>query len=337
MAPAIELNGITKTFFERSWSALLTGRKRRRTEALKEVSLSIPRGEIFGLLGPNGAGKTTLIKLLATLILPDGGRASICGHDLYRESDQVRRVIGLVTTGERSFYWRLTGRQNLHFYAALYDLRGKKRKRRVEELLELVGLEEKADTMFMKYSDGQKQRLAIARALLPDPQVLLMDEPTKSVDPIGAADLISLTVQELAGRRGKTVLWSTHNLKEAEALCSRLAIIHHGALIAVGNLAYMRSLIDSESRYQLTVDDYPADLFRALGVTPLSVTRSNGCHEVEFRAQEQEIPNMVRLLVSRGIEVRACKSKNVELEEVFEKLVNHGPERNRKTVVLPQA
>lgn len=323
MSPAIELKNITKTFIGRTWGSLLFRKQPEKVEALKGVTLAVEPGEVFGLLGPNGAGKTTLIKILATLILPDSGQGSICGHDLHDEARKVRRCIGLVNAGERSFYWRLTGRQNLDFFATLYDLHGLGKKGRVQELLELVGLTEKADSMFMKYSDGQKQRLAIARALLSDPQVLLLDEPTKSVDPLGARDLIDLTVKELAGRRGKTILWSTHNLNEAEDVCSRLAIIHRGTIIASGDLDHMRSLIDAEGLYQFTIDECHTGIFHSLGISPVSFIRNNGFLEFEMKLKQADVPSIVKRLVFSGVNVHACRSKEAELEEVFEMLVRN--------------
>ena len=323
MSYTVELKDITKVFIERSWGTLLLRRPIRKTEALRGVSLSVERGEIFGLLGPNGAGKTTLIKILATLILPDGGSGSVCGYDLCSQSSRVRRMIGLVNTSERSFYWRLTGKQNLNFFAMLYNLPGVQKKKRIDELLELVGLNEKADTLFMKYSDGQKQRLAIARALLSDPEILLMDEPTKSLDPLAASALIDLTVNELASKKGKTVLWCTHNLKEAEKVCSRLAIIHKGKVIASGDLQHMKSLIATESFYQMSVDNCPIEKLQKIGITPLRRIHNNGHLEFEVKAQGKDIPLFIKDLVGMGINVHACKEKPVELDEVFEKLVSH--------------
>ena len=321
MSHAIELKDITKIFIERSWGTLLLRKPATKTEALRGVSLSVEKGEIFGLLGPNGAGKTTLIKILATLILPDGGSGSVCGYDLHSQSSLIRHMIGLVNASERSFYWRLTGRQNLNFFAMLYNLSGIKKKKRIDELLELVGLEEKADTLFMKYSDGQKQRLAIARALLPDPEILLMDEPTKSLDPLAASDFIDLTLNELAQKKGKTVLWCTHNLKEAEKVCSRLAIIHKGKIIASGDLKHMKSLIATESFYQMSIDNCPTEKLKEIGITPLHSIHNNGHLEFEVKAKDRDIPLFIKELVEMGINVYTCKEKPVELDQVFESMV----------------
>jgi len=319
----IELKDITKTFVERTWRTMLSGKKPKRVEALNGVSLSVGPGEVFGLLGPNGAGKTTLIKILATFILPDGGDARICGYDLCNQPQRVRRMIGLVNTSERSFYWRLTGRQNLNFFAALCNLSDSSGKKRVEELLDMVGLNEKADTAFMKYSTGQQQRLALARALLSDPQVLLMDEPTRSLDPVAASELRKLTRKELSGQHGKTILWCTHNLKEAEEVCDRLAIIHKGKVIASGSLEDMRSLVDDDSFYQLKIDHMPEDALGTLGLFPMRTFRNNGYMELELKAKEENIPHLLKHLVASGIKVYNCTRKETDLEEIFEKLINH--------------
>ena len=320
---AVELKDITKTFVERSWRTMLSGKKPKRVEALNGVSLRVGSGEVFGLLGPNGAGKTTLIKILATLILPDGGDARICGYDLCNQPQRVRRMIGLINTSERSFYWRLTGRQNLKFFAALSNLSDSSGKKRVEKLLDMVGLNEKADTAFMKYSTGQQQRLALARALLSDPQVLLMDEPTRSLDPMAASEFRRFTRKELVGEQGKTVLWCTHNLKEAEEVCDRLAIIHKGKVIASGALEDMQCLMDDGNFYQLKIDHWPEDGLQDFGVLPMRTFQNNGYVDLELSAKQEDIPILLERLVGSGIKVYTCTRKQPDLEEIFEKLINH--------------
>ncbi len=318
----IELNEITKTFVERSLRATLWRKPAGRVRALRGVSLNVGRGEVFGLLGPNGAGKTTLIKLLATLILPDSGSGRVCGHDLNREPGKVREKIGLVNTSERSFYWRLTGRQNLDFFAALWGISGEKRKKRIHELLDLTGLAEKADTRFMKYSTGQQQRLAVVRALLPDPEVLLMDEPTRSLDPLAASALRKFAKDELAGRQGKTVLWCTHNLKEAEEVCDRLAIIHEGNVIASGTLHEVRALMDDRGFYRLKINCWPEGASEKIGIIPLRTFRNNGRVELELKEKEENIPFILRDLLDNDIHVYACTHEEYDLGQVFQRLVN---------------
>ncbi|MEW6570515.1 MAG: ABC transporter ATP-binding protein [Nitrospirota bacterium] len=319
----IKLRNISKTFIDRSWRTVLFPEKRKKVEALKGVSLEIQAGEIFGLLGPNGAGKTTLIKILATLITPDSGSGTICGYDIFRQAHDVRRVIGLVNTSERSFYWRLTGRQNLEFFATLNSLTRQSRKKRIEELLNLVRLEDMADTPFMKYSTGQKQRLAISRALLAAPRVLLMDEPTSSLDPLGALEIRKFTKEELVGEYGKTVLWCTHNLKEAEEMCSRLSIIHKGRVVASGDLEYLKSLIPSENSYKMKVSSASLELFKKVGILPHSVSRNDGNIEFEIKAEEENIPSILKRLIENNVKVYTCNQKEMKLEEVFEKLIQN--------------
>lgn len=321
MSPVIELKEVTKTFVNRTWRTVLLRKKPERTRALDGASFSVQPGEVFGLLGPNGAGKTTLIKILATLVIHDSGFARICGHDPCQEAHLVRQKLGLINTSERSFYWRLTGKQNLDFFASLYNLPGSARARRVNELLEWLGLEEKADIPFMKYSSGQQQRLAIGRSLLGDPQVLLMDEPTRSLDPVAASEFRAFTREELIKKQGKTVLWCTHNLKEAEEMCDRLAIVHKGKAIASGSMPHMRSLIEEGSSYRIRIDHSSANKVREAGLIPVRMFQNNGYIEFEVKAKEENIPSVLQHLVSNGVQVYTCRQKEIDLEEVFEKLV----------------
>jgi ABC-2 type transport system ATP-binding protein len=210
---------------------------RRTVTALDGLDLAVAQGRVFCLLGPNGAGKTTLIKILGTLVLPDGGRASVGGHDVAREPGQARRSVGYAVADERSFYWRLTGRQNLEFFAALHGFRGARRDRRVAELLRLAGLEDAADLRFNAYSTGMRQMLAFARALLADASILLVDEPTRSLDPLAADRARDFLREELARRQGRTILWATHDLGEAADCADDIAVISRGRIRLAGPAA----------------------------------------------------------------------------------------------------
>ncbi len=240
MSPAIELNNISKTFTERNWKTFLF-RKPIRVHALENITLTVNKGEILGLLGPNGAGKTTLIKILSTLVTPDQGYGSIAGLSLETESLAIRNKVSMVSTNDRTFYWRLTGRENLDFFATLYNLYGATKSRRITQALELTDMEDKADSRFMTFSAGQKQRLAIARAMLPDPEILLLDEATTSLDPIAARKLLTFTKETLAEREQKTIIWCTHNLHEVEEICSRVAILNKGKICYTGILQELAS------------------------------------------------------------------------------------------------
>ena len=317
----ISLNNISKSFTEYTWQTLFRLKKPKKVTALKSVSLTIKPGEIFGLLGPNGAGKTTLIKILATLILPDSGKASIGDFDLVANPQDVRPLIGLVNANERSFYWRLTGRGNLDFFAALWNLDKIEKKERIGHVLDRMGLTHKADSLFMKYSSGQQQRLALARALLSDPKILLMDEPTRSLDPVVAARLRKFVRDELAGKQGKTILWCTHNLTEARDVCHRLAIIHEGKIMASGSLEDMQALNTQENHYQIKINSQGYDMWKTIGISPIRTAQNNGIMEFEIKEKEEHIPALMNRLVNAGVKVYACKEKEPDLERIFKNLI----------------
>jgi len=206
------------------------------TLAIENVNLKVKQGELFCLVGPNGAGKTTLLKVLSTLILPTLGKAKVNGYDIIKNPTQVKKCIGLVSSEERSFYWRLTGRQNLEFYSSLYDLPSKDAKQRINEILSLLKLEEQSENKFQNYSAGVKQKINIARALLHNPPILLIDELTKSLDPITAENLRKFIKEKLVKELKKTVILATHNLKEAEIIADYIAVIDLGKIIVQGTV-----------------------------------------------------------------------------------------------------
>jgi ABC-2 type transport system ATP-binding protein len=212
-----------------------TGTIRRRVkeiEAVRGVSFGIEKGELFGLLGPNGAGKTTTIKMLITLLIPTSGTGRVLGYDVVKDAREVRKRIGYVFGGERGVYERLSGYDNLRYFAELYGVPGRLQKRRIEELLELVGLKGREQERAEGYSRGMKQRLHVARGLLHDPEVLFLDEPTLGLDPVGARELRA-TIASLTDA-GKTILLTTHYMFEADALCDRIAVIARGKILAEG-------------------------------------------------------------------------------------------------------
>jgi ABC-2 type transport system ATP-binding protein len=209
--------------------------RRPVTTALDGLSLRVERGDVFCLLGPNGAGKTTLIKVLTTLVLPDGGRAFVNGHDVVRRPGLVKDAVGYAINDERSFYWRLTGRQNLEFFGTLAGLRGSARDAKISEVLRLTGLEAAAGLRFNAYSTGMRQMLAFARALLTDADLLFVDEPTRSLDPLAADRVRGFLRRELADRKGKTVFWATHDLAEAASMAHEIAVIDRGRIKLQGS------------------------------------------------------------------------------------------------------
>jgi ABC-2 type transport system ATP-binding protein len=207
-------------------------RKWKSVEAVRGVNFDIERGELFGLLGPNGAGKTTTIKMLITLLIPTSGTARVLGYDVVEDAREVRKRIGYVFGGERGVYERLSGYDNLRYFAELYGVPPKEIRPRIDYLLELVGLKGREQERTEGYSRGMKQRLHIARGLLHDPPVIFLDEPTIGLDPIGARELRA-TIAALADA-GKTILLTTHYMFEADALCDRIAVITRGQIVAEG-------------------------------------------------------------------------------------------------------
>ncbi|MFQ6082433.1 MAG: ABC transporter ATP-binding protein [Candidatus Aminicenantia bacterium] len=224
-------------FFPRAFS------KRPIVKAVDGVNIKIEKGEIFGLLGPNGAGKTTLIKMLCSLIIPTKGEAYVNGFEIVKNGEMVRRSIGLVTGEERSFYWRLTGKQNLKFFGALYNMKSKEINKKIDYLVELLEMQEYIDIRFDEYSTGMKQHLAIARSLLSDAKILFMDEPTKSLDYYSANKLRQFIKERIVGQDKRTVFFTTHNLQEAGDFADRIALMDRGIIKACGTVSELKKKI----------------------------------------------------------------------------------------------
>jgi ABC-2 type transport system ATP-binding protein len=229
VAAVIEVCDLRRTY------RTTTGVLRRRAlsvEAVRGVSFEVADGELFGLLGPNGAGKTTTIKMLITLLLPTAGEARVLGLDVVRDAREVRKRIGYVFGGDRGLYERLSGLDNLRYFAELYGVTGRRQRERIDEVLELVGLRGREKERVEGYSRGMRQRLHIARGIIHDPRVVFLDEPTIGVDPVGARELRS-TINSLVAS-GTTVLLTTHYMFEADTLCDRVAVIAKGQIVALG-------------------------------------------------------------------------------------------------------
>jgi ABC-2 type transport system ATP-binding protein len=239
---AISTDQLNKTFKTRQgfWN-----RTTRTTEAVRGVTFEVDKGELFGLLGPNGAGKTTTVKMLSTLLVPTSGAVKILGLDIVKQTREVRKRIGFTFGGARGLYGRLTAVENLRYFAELYAMEPALTRKRIPELLELVNLLDRGNEKVETYSSGMQQRLHLARALLHDPELIFLDEPTVGIDPVGARELRAM-VKELK-TRGKTILLTTHYMAEADELCDRIAIINKGRIIAMNTPAAMKSEMTSES------------------------------------------------------------------------------------------
>lgn len=252
---AIETFNLTKKFTSKIPSGGNFPRRKTSTvNAVDNLNLTVKKGELFGLLGPNGAGKTTLVKMLCTLLPPDSGTALVNGYDIVKQQMQVKRSLGtLFSVGERGFFWRLNGFRNLEFYAATYNIPRQHRHEKIMEVLKLVGLGDSAFELYQKYSGGMKRKLALARTLLPDPPVIILDEPTTGLDAVSSRnvrDFVKRTVQET----GKTILYTTHYIEEAAQICTKIGILKKGKLIALDTPTALTERTKNEEIIYLTLE-----------------------------------------------------------------------------------
>lgn len=238
MTPAIRISSVSKWFYKRS-SLFEPWRNAPKILALNRISCEIPQGTLFALVGPNGAGKTTLLKILTTLLLPDEGEFWMHGFSARNQASRIRSLVSFVLSEGRNFYWRLTARQNLEFFARLYNFSKKQIQIKIQILARQFRLEKVLDRPYEELSAGTRQRLALARAFLNDSSILLMDEPTRSLDPLAKKE-VGETLIGLAREWGKTVLFATHDLTEAEEWADQIAILHEGCLLRIGTPEALR-------------------------------------------------------------------------------------------------
>jgi ABC-2 type transport system ATP-binding protein len=321
------MNAINVTHLKRIYTAHI-GVIRRSTKqvvAVDGIDFEVERGELFGLVGPNGAGKTTTVKMLTTLLTPTEGQARILGYDVVREAERVRPHIGFIFGGERGLYWRLSGRDNLVYFANLYHVAPDVQKRRIPQLLELVGLGGRGDEKVEGYSRGMKQRLHIARALLHDPEILFLDEPTMGLDPVGARDLREI-IRRLTDQ-DKTVVLTTHYMFEADALCRRVAVINNGKIVA----------LDTPGGLKRFVQDLSVVEFEILGIPPDAlegIKSLDGVNMVSVESREQKqtlrvhtshgaamVAPIVNTLDGLGLQVDNVIVREPTLEDAYVRLV----------------
>ena len=310
---AIEVKDLCKTFSSGHWWS----RKRKHVVALDRISLFVRRGEIFGLLGPNGAGKTTLIRILATLVLPDSGDAWVNGYHVVREEAMVRRSIGVMSGDVRSVYWKLTGRENLLFFGRLYGLTGQALRNRVNQLLQFFELEEWADQPVEDYSSGMKHKIGLARALIHDPPILLLDEPTIGLDP-AMANAVRQLICRLR-ERGKTILLTTHYMEEAELLCDRIALIDRGRIVAEGSPDELKAKLGRARVVVLRLDRDPGRLEVEAAERVEVRSLKEGGVEVRITTYDDASATFeaIEKLRQRGVRVRALSVEAPSLDDVF--------------------
>jgi len=325
---SIEVVNLYKKFVERKKKFYVLPVGKREVIALNNVNLHVRKGEIFGLLGPNGAGKTTLIKILSTLILPDRGRAYVDGYDVIREAGKVRSRIGLMTGGERSIYWKLTAKENLLFFAKLYKLDRKTAEKRVNELLELMDLKERADDKVEDYSSGMKMKVILAKTLIHDPPILLLDEPTLGLDPNFAREIRKFIKEELNEKEGKTIFLTTHYMEEADMLCDRIALIDKGKIIRIGTPEELKREVSKQRVLVLQMLDEPPirELESMSSVERVISGLSNGKHEIKVYTKNSVEAAREVLNVLNNAEVRVISFRIEEptLEDVFIRYTGRG-------------
>jgi len=324
-APAVETKDLVKVF-ERGrrtiWQRLRREHdKRERFRAVDGIDLIVEPAEIFGLLGPNGAGKTTTMKMLATLLIPTSGTIRVLGIDPLMRPREVRARLGAMLSGERSLYMKLTGRENLEYFAALYHVPPGETKARIEKVLAAAKLADRADDYVERYSTGMRQRLALARALLPDPPLVVLDEPTVGLDPQASRDLRD-RVRELKAQ-GRTVLLTTHYMEEADQLCDRVAIIDHGRIVALNTPAALKRTIRAEEvvHLEISLDGDESAVIDRLGrsATVARSERSNGTLTVTAHCASARdfVPAAFDAARSTGTTIHHVEVVPVTLEDVF--------------------
>ncbi len=311
MSNAIEVKDVLKIFKKR---------KGKETRALDGVSLAIEPGELFGLLGPNGAGKTTLVRCIATLLIPDGGEIKVTSKDVFKYSNEVRRDIGLLTSGERTLYWKLSGCDNLRFFSALYGMDPKEADRRIDFLIELLGLKEFGRERVERYSSGMRQKLSLARALLHDPKILLLDEPTLGLDPQFSRFIRNFIKDNLNRQEKKTVLLTTHYMDEADELCDRIAFIDRGKIVGLNTPNGFKREIPHKEILEIKCQG----IFDAVGiekvckVEKISVTNEDGTAVLKIMAERcEDILSDIINEIGNKTKILTIDVKEPTLEDVF--------------------
>src|SRR5436190_17798601 len=307
---AIDARDVAKTFRAGVF-------RRRETVALAGVSLGVPRGAIFGLLGPNGAGKTTLLSIFATLLLPDRGTVTVLGHDVVREAGALRRRLNMAS-GNASFVWALRPPEILDFYGRLYGLSGARLRQRVGALLEMCELTAHRRVPYNELSTGLKQRLALAKALVNDPELLFLDEPTLGLDPDVSVRLRE-HIARLRREQGMTIVLTTHYMREAEQLCDEIAFVKAGRVLARGTADGLKRQIRIAHVSARRLDP-PAVTWLAEAPGVLRCVEADGWVECTVDEAEKRLPELLRALHNDGVVIRNVQVREPELEEVFVEL-----------------
>ena len=335
---AIVIRDLTKTYTSKirdptHKKSLFSFSEKSTVAAINHLDLEIKKGELFGLLGPNGAGKTTLVKILCTLLPPDGGTARVNGYDVAKQQMRVKESIGtLFSVGERGFFWRLSGYSNLEFFAAINNVPRHGRQQRIMDVLELVGLKEKAFEVFQKYSGGMKRKLALARALLADPPILLLDEPTTGLDVTSSRSIRDFIKNDLGKKAGKTVLYTTHYIEEVSQMCDRVAIMNRGKIIALDTPDALKNMAKKGEVADIVVKNMSQAQVNALkgldGVESLSSeTQDAVLGQTRLRVRLENVdalPSVLDFFFKEKIKLINFKQEEPTLEDAFIELTGAG-------------
>jgi ABC-2 type transport system ATP-binding protein len=298
-------------------------RKTKEVVAVDDISFTVEPGRLFGLLGPNGAGKTTTVKMLTTLLIPTDGTARVLGYDVVKQPEPIRSRIGFIFGGERGLYWRLSGIDNLRYFASLYHVEPEISKKRIPFLLELVGLADRGQEKVEGYSRGMKQRLHIARTLLHDPEVLFLDEPTMGLDPVGARELRQV-IRNLQAEK-KTILLTTHYMFEADTLCERIAVIDKGLIVAMDSPEGLKKHVKDLSVIEMEVFGVPPEVLERVRALPFvdAVSIEDLEQKQTLFAQtplgSEAVPNLLASL--DGVRVGKVIVREPTLEDAYVRLV----------------
>ena len=308
---AIEINNLVKRFVS----------KNEKIVALDDISFSIDEGKIFSLLGPNGAGKTTTIKILATLLLPESGQAKICGYDVVKNDLLVRKTLGTVLPGERTLFWKLTVKENLAYFSDLYGLNPKYSRKRIEYLLNKFEINDRKDTYVEKLSTGLRQRVVLCRALLSDPRVIILDEPTLGLDPEASRNLRNI-IKEIKDE-GKTILLTTHYMYEADELSDMVAIINKGKIVSIDTPVNLKKNLDIERNITITSRNFTSNFIENIRQEFFTEVKKeineDGILKISFylKKKDDALSKIIKIASEHDIIVDNIALSEPTLEDVF--------------------
>lgn len=322
---AVDARALCKEFTSRRgfWSG-----KTKTTQAVKGINFTVSKGELFGILGPNGAGKTTTVKMLSTLLLPTSGSISIFGLDAINQTLEVRKRIGFTFGGARGLYGRLSAIDNLKYFAELYGLDPSVMKKRIPELLDVVGLLDRGEDRVETFSSGMQQRLHLARALLHDPELIFLDEPTVGIDPIGAREL-RRTIKDLIAR-GKTILLTTHYMAEAEELCDRIAIVKGGRVVALDSPSSLKRQLTPDAVVDIQTNDQALSILEERlgkldGRCSVKVASlQNNTKKISIQTREPGLVMEILAPLLNSESIQGLEVRNQTLEDVYVSIIQQG-------------